>query len=218
MNRPALIISILLTALVLTIAGGVAYSVHNIQVVQAAQSAQAAQAVQVDNQSEQAAQAAGQVSGADGQAAIDPQLQQTLLDREAAYQKMIADANARLAQDQQAMQALQAQVVALQNPAAANPAAAANAAASGVSPQNAVKIAAEYLGQTKVYSIETAAFNGANVFKVTFSSGDIVMVSFAGDVLTVQKAPHHNSSEEQLSASSSAGEHESEHEYEGGDY
>lgn len=197
MNRPALIISILLTALVLTIAGGVTYSVHNIQVAKAAQAAQAnntaAQDVQVTSD----------------QQAVDPQLQQTLLDREAAYQKMIADANARLAQDQKTMQALQTQVAALQNPAPADPM-ATSAAASGVSPQNAAQIAEQYLSQSDVYSVETAAYNGANVYKVTFSSGDVVMVSFTGQILAVQPAARQGSSGQVAS-------HSGEHEHEGGD-
>lgn len=200
MNRPALIISILLTALVLTIAGGVAYSVHNIQVAKAAQVAQAAQANNT---------AAQDVQVAADQQAVDPQLQQTMLDREAAYQKMIAEANARLAQDQQTMQALQTQVAALQNPAPADPM-AASASASGVSPQNAAKIAEQYLSQTDVYSVETAAYNGANVYKVTFSSGDVVMVSFTGQILAVQPAARQGSSGQVAS-------HSGEHEHEGGD-
>lgn len=199
MNRPALIISILLTTLALTIVGGVVYSARSIQKVQAAQAAS------------QVVETTSLASSAASQAAIDPQLQQSLSDREAAYQKMIAEANARLAQDQQAMQALQLQVATLQNPPAQNAAAPASAAASGVSPQKAAQIAAQYLGQSKIYSVETAAFNGANVFKVTFSSGDIVMVSLNGQVLTVQRA--RNNSGDQVASHFGEGEHE----HEGGD-
>jgi hypothetical protein len=202
MNRPALIVSILLTALALTIVGGVVYSTNSIQKVQAAQAAS------------QAAVTPDQASSAASDAAIDPQLPQTLLDREAAYQKMIAEANARLAQDQQTMQALQSQVAALQSPVTQSAAAPASAPASGVSPQKAAQIAAQYLGQSKIYSVETAAFNGANVFKVTFSTGDIVMVSLNGQVLAVQRAAR-NSSDDQVVAHFGEGEHE--HEHEGGD-
>lgn len=201
MNRPALIISILLTALAVAIVGGVVYSARSIQSVQAAQPAN------------QAVETTDQTSVTDSPAAIDPQLQQTLLDREAAYQKTIAEANARLAKDQQTLQALQAQVAALQNPSAQNASASASAPASGVSPKKAAEIAGEYLKQSKIYSVEIAAFNGANVFKVTFSSGDIVMVSLNGEVLTVQRASRNNSGDEVASHF----EHEEEHEREGHD-
>jgi hypothetical protein len=200
MNRPALIISILLTALAVAIVGGVAYSARSIQNVQAAQSASLA------------VETTDQASNTDSPAAINPQLQQTLLDREAAYQKTIAEANARLAKDQQTLQALQAQVAALQNPPAQNASAFASAPASGVSPQKAAQIAGEYLKQSKIYSVEIAAFNGANVFKVTFSSGDIVMVSLNGEVLTVQRAARNNSGGEVASHFE-----KEEHEHEGHD-
>ena len=171
MNRTALILSVLLTALVLTIAGGVFYSARSFQKVQAA--ASAGQTIQVDSQ-----------------AGIDPQLQQTLLEREASYQKMISEANARLAQDQQIQQALQAQISALQNPPA--PANAAQPAVSGVSPETAAQIAGQFLKQTKIYSVEFAAYNGATVYKVTFSSGDIVVVSLDGQIIGSQRAARQN--------------------------
>jgi hypothetical protein len=109
------------------------------------------------------------------------------------------------------MQALQTQVAALQNPAPADPM-AASASASGVSPQKAADIAAQYLGQSTIYSVETAAYNGANVYKVTFSSGDVVMVGFDGQVLGVQRAARQDSGS-QIASHSGEGEHE----HEGGD-
>jgi len=196
MNRPALIISVLLTALAVVIVGGVVYSARSIQRVQAAQPAS------------QAADTIDQTNSAIGPDAIDPQVQQTLLEREVAYQKTIAEANARLAKDQQTMQALQAQVAALQNPPVQNAAASASAPASGVSPRKAAEIAGEYLKQSKIYSVEIAAFNGANVFKVTFSTGDIVMVSLNGEVLTVQRAARYNSGGEVASHFEEEDEHE----------
>ncbi len=189
MNRTALILSVLLTALVLTIAGGVFYSARSIQKAQAA--ASTGQTVQVDSQ-----------------AGIDPQLQQTLLEREASYQKMISEANARLAQDQQTQQALQAQISALQNPPA--PANAAQPAVSGVSPETAAQIAGQFLKQTKIYSVEFAAYNGATVYKVTFSSGDIVVVSLDGQIIGSQRAARQNN------AGGTVAVHSEEHEHEGG--
>ena len=204
MNRSALIISILLTALALMIIGGIVYSARANQQVQAAQSVN------------QVADPTVQASSTASQAVIDPQLQQSLADREAAYQKMIAEANTRLAQDQQTMQALQSQVSALQNSTAQNIAVPENTAASGVSPRKAAQIAALYLKQSKIYSVETAAYNGANVFKVTFSSGDIVMVSLNGQVLAVKRAPRYNAGD-QVAAQIGENEHEDDHEHEGGD-
>ena len=189
MNRTALILSVLLTALVLTITGGVFYSARSIQKAQAAE-------------------AVGQTAQVDSQAAVDPQLQQTLLEREASYQKMIAEANARLAQDQQTQQALQAQISALQNPPV--PASVAQSAASGVSPETAAQIAAQFLKQTNIYSVETAAFNGAMVYKVTFSTGDVVVLSLDGQVIGTQRAARQNN------AGALIANHSEEREHEGG--
>lgn len=52
-----------------------------------------------------------------------------------------------------------------------------------VTHQEAAMIAANYLGQTDIYSVEMAEQNGTNVYKVVFSSGQIVYVSLDGQVL-----------------------------------
>jgi hypothetical protein len=52
-----------------------------------------------------------------------------------------------------------------------------------VSPQQAATIAQGTLGRTDAYSVELADYNGVQAFKVTFSSGDVVYVSLAGQVL-----------------------------------
>jgi hypothetical protein len=56
---------------------------------------------------------------------------------------------------------------------------------SAISPQEASVIAASVLGSSDLYSVETASLYGMDVYKVTFSSGNIVYVSPEGHVLSV---------------------------------
>lgn len=62
-------------------------------------------------------------------------------------------------------------------------AASAPATSANLSPQNAASVAAKLLNRTDVYSVELADFNGAQSYKVTFSSGDVVYVGLDGQVL-----------------------------------
>jgi hypothetical protein len=55
-----------------------------------------------------------------------------------------------------------------------------------VTPTDAAIIAARYLGQQDVYSVEAAVMDYMNVYKVTFSSGNIVYVSLDGQIISVQ--------------------------------
>ena len=56
--------------------------------------------------------------------------------------------------------------------------------AQGVlTPQEAALVAANFLGRTDLYSVEFTTWNGTNIFKVTFSSGDVVYVDLNGQVL-----------------------------------
>jgi uncharacterized membrane protein len=131
----------------------------------------------------------------------EAQLVQVMNQREQAYQDTISQANARLDQAQQEIQSLQNQLQALQ---ANNVSQAAEvAAAPQISPQDAAQIAAQYMGRTDLYSVEGATYNGADVYKVTFSSGDIVFISPAGQVLSVLAAPSQNASNNSGSSSSS---------------
>jgi hypothetical protein len=118
--------------------------------------------------------------------AIDPAIEQAFNEREQAYQDLIAQANARLDQLQQANQSLQAELSAMQAPSPTPEAPAP--AASGVSPKKAAQIAANYLNRSDLYSVEIAAYNGASAFLVTFSSGDLVYMSLDGQVLSVKLA------------------------------
>lgn len=62
----------------------------------------------------------------------------------------------------------------------------ATAAAAPVSAEQAASIAAQYLNKTDVYSVESTLQNGVNVFKVVFSSGDVVYVGLDGIVISTE--------------------------------
>ncbi len=61
--------------------------------------------------------------------------------------------------------------------------------AANVTLEQAAAIAAQFLNQQDVYSAETTQLDGANVIKVTFSSGTIVYVSPSGQVLSIATLP-----------------------------
>jgi len=83
MNKTAFVISIVLTTFVLMAVGGIAY------------------ATRASNQPQEESIAS---PAPIDPALVDPALQQALNEREAAYQQMIAEANARLEQSQQQQQ------------------------------------------------------------------------------------------------------------------
>lgn len=58
-----------------------------------------------------------------------------------------------------------------------------------VSPQDAAVVASNYLNRTDLFSAELADFNGAQTYKITFSSGDIVYVALSGQVLSAEPPP-----------------------------
>ena len=49
--------------------------------------------------------------------------------------------------------------------------------------QEAALVAANYLGQTDLYSVESTMWNGVDAYKVVFSSGNVVYVGVFGEVL-----------------------------------
>jgi len=192
-QKTLLVVSIVLTVFVLTILGGVVSTVQGAGKASTATNTQAADLASPDP------------------ATLDANIQQTIQAREAAYQDLISQANARLQQMQAEQEALQAQIKALQSQSS-DPTSPAQ-----VSPQQAAQIAAQYMGHSDLYSVETTSSNGATVYKVTFSSGNIVLVSLDGQVISVQSAPKASSSTQSRS-SSSGGEHENhDQEHEGHD-
>jgi hypothetical protein len=56
-----------------------------------------------------------------------------------------------------------------------------------VGPEQAASLAAQYMNKTDVYSVESTTYNGANAYKVIFSSGDIVYIGLDGSLLLTTK-------------------------------
>lgn len=61
--------------------------------------------------------------------------------------------------------------------------------APDVSPQDAASVAAKFLGRTDLYSAELANYQGAQSYKITFTSGDVVYVSMKGIVVGSELPP-----------------------------
>ncbi len=198
-RKTALIISTLITTFVLILAVGIFFTVRNATQVKAAG----------DQTNDPASLPTSDITTAP---TLDPALVQTIQDREAAYQAMINQANARLAQAQQEEQALQAQLAALTQPTITPT--VTSAPVSMISMREAAQIAASYLHDKDVYSVELVQLNSANVYQVTFSSGDLVFVSLDGNVISVERASNVASTRP-----SHSDDHEREHDdhYEGGD-
>jgi len=79
-----------------------------------------------------------------------------------------------------------------------------------ITPQDAAQIAAQFLGRSDLYSVESDFLNGTSAYKVTFSSGDVVYVNPQGHVISVVAAPpailQNNVSSVQPGSSPSEGE------------
>jgi uncharacterized membrane protein len=194
-------ISLALTVFVITAIAGVIFTVHN--------TTQADAAGLTTN-------IATTTATPDMTAATqEAQLVQVMNQREQAYQDTISQANSRLDQAQKEIQSLQEQLQAVQANTA--PQAAAQAAAPLISVQQAAQIAAQYMGHTDLYSVESVNSNGMQVYQVTFSSGDIVMVDTTGQIVAVQPGPSLSASNNSGSSSSGSHGHESHDSSEGHD-
>lgn len=55
-----------------------------------------------------------------------------------------------------------------------------------LTPQEAAQLAAMYLGRNDLYSVEPSFMYGQDVYKVMFSSGDLVYVSMDGQIFKVE--------------------------------
>lgn len=197
MNKTAFSISVGLTAFVLMMIGGIVYTVH------ASDKAQQAAALPTPAASQDLSTPT-----------VDPAIVQAFNERETAYQQLITEANARLKQAQQQEQALQEQIATLQASQASN---AQVAVQDVITPQQAADIASNALGQTSIYSVEVSQMNGQNLYKVTFSSGDIMYVTMDGQIAGSVSAPQQSVSPNTLAAGGGyEGEHEREHEHSGG--
>jgi hypothetical protein len=77
-----------------------------------------------------------------------------------------------------------------------------------VTAEQAAQIAANTLGRTDLYSVETGMINGQVAYKVTFSSGDVAYVDTNGQVLSVvAAAPLVQQSQPSVSIFGGEGEH-----------
>lgn len=59
--------------------------------------------------------------------------------------------------------------------------------AASLTPEQAAALAAQVIGRTDLYSVETTLYNNASAYLVTFSSGDLVYVSQEGQILSIAK-------------------------------
>ena len=62
-------------------------------------------------------------------------------------------------------------------------------AAPILTPEEAAALAAQVIGRTDLYSVETSLLNNDSAYLVTFSSGDLVYVSLSGQILSIGKLP-----------------------------
>ena len=58
-----------------------------------------------------------------------------------------------------------------------------------ITSQDAAQIASSFIGRSDLYLLESVIYNGQSVYKIIFSSGDIVYVSPQGQVLSSVPAP-----------------------------
>jgi hypothetical protein len=61
--------------------------------------------------------------------------------------------------------------------------------AAPVTPEQAAQLAAQVIGRTDLYSVETSKLDGVDAYLVTFSSGDLVYVGLTGQILSITKLP-----------------------------
>ena len=165
MNKTALMISVALTAFALIVVAAV-FSAVKVPHVATAANVPAA--------------SAPESNAPEATAAVEVQLQQAISEREAAYQDLINQANARLASLQSENQALQVQLKEVQNNVQQT------SVPVSLSPESAAQVAASWLGDSQIYSVESTMVQGMAAYKVNFSSGAIVYVSAEGQVIGSQ--------------------------------
>jgi hypothetical protein len=60
---------------------------------------------------------------------------------------------------------------------------------TNITPEAAATLASQVLNRTDLFSAEITQFDGADVYLITFSSGDLVYVSLDGQILSISKLP-----------------------------
>ncbi len=141
----------------------------------------------------------------------DPALPKEIQEREARYQELIDQANQRLDKLQKENQSLQEQLTTAGTPAQQPP------TALEITPDQAVQVAANFLGDGRVYSIEGTLVRGVPLYKVTFSSGAVVYISMDGQVVGSQAPIMASNTLNRSSGNVSASNHEEHDEHESGD-
>ncbi len=58
---------------------------------------------------------------------------------------------------------------------------------TSISAEAAAALASQVINRTDLFSAEITQFNGVDVYLITFSSGDLVYVSFDGQILSISK-------------------------------
>ena len=161
MNKTAFIVSVVLTTFVLMIFAGVVYALR---------------APQVSTELESVPE-----SSIEAEPTLDPSLEQAVLEREKIYQQRIAEANTRLEQAQKQL-AAQSSLV--------NQQTTSQSAMTEITSEQAMQVAVEFLGQESAYWVEIVFVRGEKMYLVTFTTGDMVYVNMAGQV--VGSAPAQN--------------------------
>jgi hypothetical protein len=153
MNKPAIFLATFITVIALALFGGLIYTWN---IVGAS-----------DGKGQDVAPGGQVVLTQD--ATVDTSIQQSLLERETAYQNTIKEANDRILELQKQLDAAQQQ----------------NQAMITVTPEQAAQVAANFLEQGNVFSVENVNLGGIKAYKVNFSSGETIYVSLSGEVISV---------------------------------
>ena len=180
-QKAALIISAVLTAFLLVLGGAIATRVSQPETVAAAAPAATTVAPTV------APTAAPDVV-ASAQAQVD-QVQALMLEREAAYSKLVDQANEQLKQAYQQQQALAAKTKraapAQSQPQAQSTVASPTAPSVSISPDAALSIATEAAGKSGLMrGPELVLFNGVVAYEILFGRGAFYIDANTGQILS----------------------------------
>ncbi len=96
---------------------------------------------------------------------------------------------------------------------------------TSITPEEAATLASQVLNRTDLFSAEITQLDGVDVYLITFSSGDLVYVSFDGKILSFSKiavtvvaqASHRRNNQSVVSAPPPSNDDGGEDEHEGGD-
>ena len=81
----------------------------------------------------------------------------------------------------------QPQMVPVSNPAPTEVPVQVQPVAVNITPEQAAELASQVMGRDDLFSVEVTDLNGETVYLVTFSSGDLVYISFDGQIRLIGK-------------------------------